>query len=378
MDKPTVIEAVRRFLPAYLSTKPQLSGPQRRAIWAMQACRTAELGGHVHGCDACSDAPPQYAYHSCNHKACPQCGRGHTQQWVQKQEQKRINAPHYMVTFTLPEELRTVFFGKEAKAAYDMMFKAAAAALSRAMERHKHLHATKSGFTMVLHTWNQQLHFHPHIHCIVPGAGLNNQGHYRQVKSAQYLVPLAALKAAFRSEFRELMQQAQWQTDPAAWRKAWTVNVQPFGDGQNAIKYLGAYVGRSVIADSRIVKITDTHVTFRWKDRANSGVQRTLSIPGVEFVKRYLRHVLPRGLHSVRYHGYHHPAAKKTLLKVMLLSSRAVDMGTEQPINAQAKEATPSPPTPHSVKCPCCGRPMVRIGRLAPAWKRHGARGPPA
>lgn len=93
MDKPTVIEAVRRFLPAYLSTKPVLSRPQRRALWAMQACRTGELGGHVHGCDTCSGEPAHYTYHSCNHKACPLCGRGTTQQWVQRQEEKRIHAP---------------------------------------------------------------------------------------------------------------------------------------------------------------------------------------------------------------------------------------------------------------------------------------------
>lgn len=373
MDKPTVIEAVRRFLPAYLSTQPKLSGPQRRAIRAMQACRTGELGGHVHGCDTCSGVPPQYAYHSCNHKACPLCGRGTTRQWVQRQEEKRIKAPHFMVTFTLPEELRTLFFGKQAKQAFDMLFNASATALGGVMQRHRHLQATRSGFTMVLHTWNQQMMFHPHVHVVLPGAGLDEAGHYRQVKSAQYLVPLAALKAAFRGHFRQLMQQAAWQTDPAVWRKDWAVNIQPFGNGENAIKYLGRYVGRSVIADSRILKISGTHVTFRWKDRANHNAGRTSTIEGAEFVKRYLRHVLPRGMHSVRYHGFHHPTAKKTRLKVMLLSGKAVDLATLQPVSAQA----PASPTPHRFTCPCCGRAMVRIGSLAPAWKRRGARGPP-
>ena len=156
MGKPTVIEAVRRFLPAHLSRKPPLSAQQRRAIRAMQACRTGELGGHVHGCDTCRDVPPHYAYHSCNHKACPLCGRGATQQWVRRQEDRRIHAPHFMVTFTLPEELRELFFGKSAKEAFDMLFTASSRALSGAMERNRQLRTTQSGFTMVLHTWNQQ------------------------------------------------------------------------------------------------------------------------------------------------------------------------------------------------------------------------------
>jgi hypothetical protein len=137
MDKLTVIQAVRRFLPAYLSSKPPLSEQQRRAIWAIQACRTAELGGHVHGCVTCKDQPLHYSYHSCNHKACPQCGKGATQQWVQKQQQRRINAPHFMVTFTAPEELRELFFGQQAKQTFGMLFAASSSALSGALLRNK-------------------------------------------------------------------------------------------------------------------------------------------------------------------------------------------------------------------------------------------------
>jgi hypothetical protein len=375
MIQHAVMEALRRFLPAYLSSKPRLSREQRRAIWAMEACRTGDLGGHVHGCAQCPEAPRQYSYHSCNHKACPLCGRGATQQWVQQQDARRIAAPHFMVTFTLPEELRGLFFGREAKQAYNMLFDAAATALSGAMERNKQLRASKSGFTMVLHTWNQQMMFHPHVHIIVPGAGLDAAGNYRQVKSAQFLVAAAALKAAYRKRFRELMEQQGWQSDPAVWRKSWAVNVQAFGSGTNAIKYLGAYVGRSVIGDRRIVAISDTHVAFRWKDRAHGGIERVSMIEGIEFVRRYLRHVLPKGLHSVRYCGFHHPAARKTRMKMMLLSGKPVNLGTHDP----SSNAATTKPTPHTPTCPCCGAPMILLKRLPPAWKqrRPSARPPP-
>jgi hypothetical protein len=382
MGKPTVIEAVRRFLPVYLSGNPPLSAEQRRAIWAMQACRTGELGGHVHGCETCRELPPHYEYHSCNHKACPLCGRGATQQWVQRQEEKRINAPHFMVTFTVPEELRPLFFGQTAKQAFGMLFDGSSHALSGAMERNRQLRATKTGFTTVLHTWNQQMLFHPHVHVIVPGAGLDAKGHYRQVKSAQFLVHVPALKAAFRRRFRELMAEAGWQCDPAVWRKDWAVNIQPFGDGASAIKYLGAYVGRSVIGDSRILSITDTHVTFRWKDRANHNAERISSIEGTEFVKRYLRHVLPQGMHSVRSYGFHHPTAKKTRVKVMLMSGKPVELSTLQ--KAAVPEKSDKPARLRAPLCPCCNQPMKLIGKAAPTWigLKHqtqlAARAPPS
>lgn len=379
MSQLTVIEAVRRFLPAYLSRKPALSTQQRRAIWAMQACRSGQLGGHVHRCaqPQCQSQPPRYTYHSCNHKACPLCGRGTTQQWVQRQEEKRIEAPHFMVTFTVPEELRILFFGDGAKQAFDMLFAAASHALSTALERNKQMQVTKSGFTMVLHTWNQQLMFHPHVHCIIPGAGLDAEGRYKQVKNAQFLVAAAALKAAYRARFRELMGEVGWQSDPAVWRKAWAVNVQAFGSGENAIKYLGAYVGRSVIGDRRIVAITETHITFKWKDRSRGGAERVSTIEGIEFIKRYLRHVLPKGLHSVRYHGFHHPTAKKTLHKMQLYSGQS-------PVPA-TKNREPS--TKNNLpKCPCCQQPMERIASIPPERSRFEqmlsalmrVRGPPS
>jgi hypothetical protein len=363
----TVIDALRRFLPAYLSTKPVLSGVQHRAVWALQSCRTAVMGGHVHGCQSCA-SQRHYAYHSCHHKSCPQCGRAATAEWVRREQGKLIPAPYFMVTFTLPSELRDLFFGKEAKAAYDAFFQASAATLSQTLANKRWLGAASSGFTMVLHTWNQKMLFHPHLHCIVPGAGLDAQGNYVVVKDADYLMPADALKKVLRHHFGAQIKALGLNCDPAVWRKKWGINVQAFGSGENAVKYLGRYIFRSVIGDSRILSITDTHVTFRYKDRAAGNTTRKLTLSGIEFVKRYLRHVQPAKLRAVRYYGYHHPAAKKKRQRVQAAGGS----------NAEARmtnvEATPENQEQRSKnaqpQCPCCQQPMIIIARILPGWKR--------
>lgn len=366
---PTVIEALRQFMPAYLSTKPVLSSVQRRAVWALESCRTPVMGGHVHECQTCP-GERHYAYHSCHHKCCPQCGRAATAEWVRREQSKLIPAPYFMVTFTLPSELRELFFGKEAKAAYDAFFQACAATLSQTLAEKKWLGAETSGFTLVLHSWNQKMLFHPHIHCIVPGAGLDEQGNYVVVKKADYLMPADALKEVLKYHFGEQMKALGLSSDPSVWHKKWGVNVQSFGSGENAIKYLGRYIMRSVIGDSRILAISDTHVTFRYTDRSdrNNPRTRTLTLSGEEFVRRYLRHVQPAKLRAVRYYGYHHPAAKKKRQRVQQ-GSGAAPMILAAP--TAPKPENNEPITESTLpKCPCCQQPMRLVARMLPSWKR--------
>ena len=216
-----------------------------------------------------------------------------------------------MVTFTLPSELRSLFFGRGARKAYSAFFSASAGALAEKLAVPRNLGAQKSGFTGVLHTWNQQLGFHPHIHYIVPGAGLGASGQLVRVKSEQFLVYFELLGRAFRSHFGERLRKLGWEVDPDVWKKDWGVHIKASGTGENAIKYLGTYVCRTAIADSRIVSANDKTVTFRWKDRSRGNAQRISTVCGKEFVARYLHHVLPRGMRAVRYYGFCHPAAKE-------------------------------------------------------------------
>ena len=361
----TVLGALRRFLPQWLKTAPPLSPQQHRAIWAITHCRTGALGASAFACQPCHHI--HFAFHSCNHKACPQCGALATRRWVQRQLRKLVNAPYFLVTFTLPAELRGCFFGPHSKQAYELFFAAVSRALTEKLATDKALGAVISGFMAALHTWNQRLEFHPHIHCVVPGAGLNAKGKYVRVKNHEFLVYLPNLQSAFRQHLYQLFKEHGWQVDPSVWSKEWGVHIQPAGSGAPAVKYLGAYVARTAINDPRMVALTDDSVTFRWKDRSDHNRTKTKTLPGVEFVGRYLRHVLPRALRSVRYYGFCHPAAKANRLRVQLHSGRAVSFDTSDP--------PPAAPTGCSAPlCPKCGRAMQLTFSLNP-W--HKTRGPP-
>jgi len=353
LGAPTVIGALRRFLPEYLSTGPVLSPGQWRAVHAILHCRTPAMGGQVFGCRDCGEQ--RFAWHSCNHKACPQCGADATAKWVERQLERRVKAPHFMVTFTLPDTLREMFHGVSAKQAYDIFFKAVAAALEQTLASPKSLGAATSGFTMILHTWNQKLLPHPHIHCIVPGAGLDAEGKLVKVKCPIYLAHLPILQAKFRWAFRREMKAAAWQVDPAVWRIDWGVHVQPVGDGAAAVKYLGAYVAKSAIGDARMVAMDNKSVTFRWKDRDNGNAIKIMKLDGVEFVRRYLRHALPKGLRSIRYHGFHHPAARKNRERVNFLCGGTLILG---PVRKPESSARPG------WLCPCCGKAMWLLDRI--------------
>lgn len=360
-----VIDALRAFLPAFLRSKPILDPARRRAIWAITHCRTAMMGGHLYACKKCQGKT--FAYHSCNHKACPQCGKDTTRKWVARELDKRVGAPYFMVTFTLPAELRGLFFGQLAKEAYDLFFSASSSALSEKLASDKALQAKVNGFTGILHTWNQKLLFHPHIHYIVPGAGINAQGEVISVKNANFLLHLPLLQKAFRYHFRRLLKLKGWEVDPTVWSKDWGVHIQPFGSGENVIKYLGAYVARTAIGDRRILSIDEHNVTFQWKDRANNDQMKSLCLKGEDFVKRFMMHVLPRGMRSIRYYGFCHPAAKKKRERIRFHTGLPLLFSPSMP---EPKDEPAGIPT-----CSCCDEPMMRIASFRPNWS---ARAPPA
>ena len=361
---PTVLGALRQFLPDYLKAAPPLSSQQRRALWAITHCRTPALGGRAFACRPCDQV--RFAWHSCNHKACPQCGAAATVLWVQRELAKLVNAPYFLVTFTLPAQLRSCFFGPKAKQAFDLFFTAVSGALSEKLATDKSLRAAVNGFTAVLHTWNQQMGFHPHIHCLVPGAGLDERGRLVCVKKPNFLVYLSHLQCAFREHLRALLKAHDWQVDPDVWSKDWGVHIRAAGNGTSALKYLGAYVARTAISNARIQQVMAQSVSFRWKNRDAGNRQQTSTVSGVEFVQRYLRHVLPRGLRAIRYYGFCHPAAKANRLRVQLHTGRCLQFGA----------TTVVPPPPALVpQCPCCREPMRLVSTFLSPYRQ---RGPPS
>lgn len=365
MPGPTVSGALRRFLPAFLAGRPPLAPARSRAVAAILGCRTEAMGGHVHACPDCGAT--RFAWHSCNHKACPLCGRDATARWVEGGLRRLAGAPHFLVTFTLPAELRGLFHGPDQKQAIDLLFAAASGALADKLADQRWAGLASSGFTAVLHTWNQRLGFHPHLHLIVPGAGPGRDGRVRRVKNANFLVPVPVLREAFRARFLEGMGKLGWGIDPGVRAKDWCVHVQPAGDGAAAVKYLGAYVARGPMGDSRLVSVSHDTVTFRFKDRPNGGGWRNTTVTGVDFVGRWLLHVLPRGTRSIRYYGLHHASRRAELERVRFHTGRTIVIGPPP-----GTERPPRPP----LACPCCGLPMLRVGPVAPGGT-FPARAPP-
>lgn len=334
----------------------------RRALAAIRRCRTPALGGHVYRCTDC--AGTDFAYHSCHHRACPRCGGARTAAWTEKQEARLLPVPYFLVTFTVPAELRAAFAAQPA-ARHDTLFRASAATL-QAVAAERRLLGAELGFVGVLHTWGRQLQHHPHVHYVVPGGGLRADGKkWIAARQHDWLLPVAKLAAVFRGR----MEAALRAEDPAThasipdrvWRSRWVVHCQPAGAGEAVVRYLARYVSRTAIADGRIVTADDRAVTFCYTDSATQQ-KKECTLAAAEFLRRYLQHVPPPGAHRVRYFGWLHPAAKRRLMLVENLLKKPIIVAAPPPEAVQ-----------WHLRCPHCLRfSLVRVGALP-----RQARAPP-
>lgn len=355
-----------RQAPAWLDGSHPLTPAQRRALLAITRCRTPALGAHVYRCAEC--ARTDFSYHSCQHRACPRCGGANTAAWTAKQTARLLPVSYFLVTFTVPEELRGAF-KTQPDLLHDLLFRESAATL-QAVAATPRLLGGELGFVGVLHTWGRQLQQHPHVHYIVPGGGLSADGKkWIGARQRDWLLPVAKLAA----EFRRRMEAALYASAPAlhaavpagTWRGRWIVHSQPAGSGANVIKYLARYVGRTAISDERIVAADDERVTFKYTDSATQQ-RKVCTVSADEFMRRYLQHVLPPGQHRVRYFGWMHPAAKTRQIKVETLLA--------VPIIVREILAEPK----WHLRCPFCSTAacdrftLVIVGRLS-----RQVRGPP-
>jgi len=348
-------EVLRRYWPEYeRQFGAQILASHRRAVQAILACRTRALGGEVYRCAHCRQ--DHFVYHSCNHRACPQCGHAPTTEWIERQKLKLLPVVYYLITFTVPEGLRT-WLRSHQKLGYSALLKESAGALQDVARRDKYLGA-ELGFLSMLHTWGRQLQFHPHVHCVVPAGGLRCDGlRWCRPRSPDFFLPQIVLAARFRNRLKNALEdQADGhQILPAVWRQKWVVDVQPAGSGESAIKYLSAYVHRTALSSQRIVKEDKGQITFKYKSSEDQQ-WRTLTLSAVEFIRRFLQHVLPQGFQRVRYYGWVSAAAYTKWKRILaLLDWKAPAFNP------------PPPPAPHL--CPQCGQALFWVGTLE--------RGPP-
>jgi Putative transposase/Transposase zinc-binding domain len=358
-----------------------------KVLTAIERCRTAALGGHVDQCASCGHQT--ISYNSCRNRHCPRCQANARNRWVDARSAELLPAAYAHLVFTLPHELAPLAMQNK-RVIYDLLFKASAATMTEVARNPAHL-GVDVGFFSVLHTWNQKLEHHPHVHCVVPAGGLTRDRKRWVSSSPRFFLPVPVLKEVFRAKMVEGLRQAfgaaklsfHGQLKPLrrpkvfsellrqTFRKDWVVYCKrPFGGAAHVLRYLGSYTHRVAISNHRLVQLDGMNVVFRWRDSAHGNKKRRMSLPANEFLRRFLLHVLPRGFVRIRHFGFLSTRHRAELLPLCrLLMTHSVH--------------TPSPEKDFKAdvrwdglwKCPTCGGPMMVIERLTAAQLR--LRSPP-
>jgi Putative transposase/Transposase zinc-binding domain len=380
-----------------VANRGHVSAGQLRVMGAIEACRTAKLGGHVERCADCQHT--RIAYNSCRNRHCPQCQWHAAQKWLEARQAELLPVPYFHVVFTLPAEIAALAYQNKAKL-YGLLFAAAAEALTTIAADPRHLGA-EIGLTAVLHSWGQAMDHHPHIHCIVPGGGLAagdkcwvncRPGFFLPVRVLSrifrrlYLEGLARLHATRQLQFfgsrAELLDAVTFQNYLAPLqRKDWVVYAkEPFAGPAQVLAYLARYTHRVAIANSRLIAMDVGKVRFRWKDYRQNGKAKAMTLSADEFMRRFLMHTLPDGFHRIRHYGFlaNGHRARKVALCRTLLDTAEVNCREPASNDKGVAEAAHHEPPP----CPFCGGRMIVIEVLvrgepcnvAPAIQRHHPR----
>jgi hypothetical protein len=353
-----------------------INGQHEKVLLAITRCRTAALGGHRDQCYGCGHTA--ISYNSCRNRHCPRCQGNARIRWLQQREHELLPTRYVHSVFTLPRELAPLALQNK-RLLYGLLFHASAATLLEVARDPRHLGA-EIGFFSVLHTWDQRLQHHPHVHCVIASGGLAPDHSSWVASRSTFFLPVkvlgrvfrgkfvAGLKAAFSEGKLEFHGHLTSLADPpsfAAWlrllfRHDWVVySKRPFGGPEHALRYLGAYTHRVGIANSRLVTLSEGKVSFRWRDSTHGDKKRVMSLPVDEFLRRFLLHLLPRGFVRIRNFGFLANRQRATLLPLCFnLLQREPDP------SGQAPQVTRPPTLP---KCPLCGGTMHVIERLTAA-----------
>jgi hypothetical protein len=324
MDRPKVevADVLRRYGEAYREQhSASLSTAQRRVMSAIELCRTASLGSHLEKCDECQHE--RICYDSCRNRHCPKCQSLARAQWIENRQEELLDTEYFHVVFTLPEEIAAIAYHNR-EVAYGILFRAASETLRTIAADPKHLGA-EIGFFAVLHTWGQNLLFHPHLHCVVSGGGLSPDGDRWISCRPGFFLPVRVLSRLFRRLFLECLKKAfddgqlrffssiqhlqrriAFLRYLAPLRKTeWVVYAKPpFAGPQQVLDYVGRYTHRVAITNNRLLDIEDGRVRFRYKDYRHESQQKIMNVSADEFIRRFLLHVLPDGFQRIRYYGF--------------------------------------------------------------------------
>jgi len=381
-DRPSleVAEIIRRHGDDYRKFRGKRMTPAEEYTMRMlAACRTAVLGGHLDRCDACGHQRP--AYNSCHNRHCPKCQAAARAAWLRARQSELLPVPYFHVVFTLPGRLGPLALQNKV-VIYNLLFQSAAETLQQIAADPRHLGA-EIGILAVLHTWGQNLHHHPHLHCVVPGGGLAPDASRWIGCKEDFFLPVRVLSVVFRGKFLDRLRHAfaegklsfHGQLAPLAKPEAfarligdcyqtdWVVYAKPpFGGPTQVLKYLARYTHRVAIANRRLVSLEDGHVTFRWKNYAEDNRKETMTLSAVEFLRRFFLHLVPSRFVRIRHYGFlaNRHRAKK-LARCRELLSESADAASSEPLG-QPEATSPEEPNDAEPKpCPVCGGRMRRI-----------------
>lgn len=370
----TLADIVRTAGPAYLETHAgQLARAPRRALADVAACRTPALGGSLYRCEDCDAL--EYRYHSCRNRHCPTCQEDRAQQWVQRVQARLLPCDHYLLTFTLPHQLRAVA-RQHPREVYAALLREAAASVQTLAADRAWVGGTV-GILAVLHTWTRTLEYHPHAHLLVSAGGLGADGAaWVKPAHARFLMPGYVLSPLFRTRMRDALTRAglAQEVDARVWRRRWTVHVQQIGTGAHAAQYLSRYVYRVALTNQRLTRFVDGRVTFRYV-HARSRETRTVTLPVDSFLSRFLQHVLPRGFTKVRWYGLLSPGRRADLERARgLLASHGIASAPSSPPTRQDPATATAEITPLATpwRCRVCHR-----GHCTLVARYRPTRGPP-
>jgi len=361
-----------------------LTAQHRKVLAAIERCRTAALGGHRDECSRCGYRA--ISYNSCRNRHCPKCQAQARDRWLEARRQELLPTRYVHVVFTLPHLLAPLALQNK-KVLYDLLLRASAQTLREVALHPRHLGA-EIGFFSVLHTWNQKLEHHPHVHCVVPAGGLSPDHHRWLASRRRFFLPLPVLARVFRGKFVAALKHAFAQgqlglhgqlkplVSPQAFssflrplfRRDWVVYCKPpFGGPEYVLHYLGAYTHRVAISNHRLVSLTGNQVTFRWRDSAHGNQQRLMTLSVDEFLRRFLLHVLPPGFVRIRHFGFlaHRRRARLLPLCFRLLQSATNSTPAQPPTPEDGEVPSTTPLSTSPWICPQCGGPMIILERLS-------------
>jgi Putative transposase/Transposase zinc-binding domain len=351
-----------------------LGRTERRVMGAIEACRTAALGGHVERCAECGLI--RIAYNSCRNRHCPKCQGRAQAAWLVERQAELLPMPYFHVVFTVPAAVAEIAFQNKARV-YAILFKAASETLRKIAADPRHLGA-EIGFIAVLHSWGQNLHHHPHIHCLVPGGGLSLDGTRWVSCRPGFFLAVRVLSRLFRRLFLEYLQ-ASFEAGELAFfgglavlagkiaftrrlaelrRVKWVVYAKrPFAGPEAVLAYLGRYTHRVAISNTRLIALADGRVSFRWRDYRHHNKSKVMTLAADEFIRRFLLHALPDGFHRIRHYGFlanRHRADKLALCRRLLAAPAPAHTGDDKDCQRLPDGARD--------QCPCCGGQMEPIG----------------